>query len=564
MYTVYLDNGNGLLPIHGGGANLATAKIEEAKNATPSFDFTIYPQNPGYEQIQPFISQIYVYNEPRKRYDFRGRVIQIAPAMDSDGTVYKSVICEGFMGFLNDSIQPYADTRQYTGDDSRNGLQEFIDVLLENHNAQVEPHKQIRRGNVTLTTYETSGGVYKGLNFETTWDCIKSKLLDVFGGEIALRESGGELYLDYAESLGTTRATKIELGRNMQSANRTIDCASVVSRLIPLGAKLTQEVTDEQGNVSYAETEERLTIESINDGQKYIESETAVELFGIIYGVQIFDDITEPTNLRERGAAWLAQNNMLTESNSIASLDLSLIGLDIDDIALYDSYPVRNDLIGLNAILKVIKKTTDVIEPYASTFDMGDRALTMADSVLDLDRVYTDIQGDIRKTVETSERLQHQSIVTIVSQTVQTSLQQSEEDIVARVAATTVSESEYQTFKETVSTILQMDENGVAMIFETINESIEQVGETAQTNYAEILKYIRFEDGNIILGEQGNPLTLKIENDRIAFLQNGVAVAYFSDSKLYVTSGEFLRDFRIGRFQAEPRQNGNTTWKVVG
>jgi len=48
-----------------------------------------------------------------------------------------------------------------------------------------------------------------------------------------------------------------------------------------------------------------------------------------------------------------------------------------------------------------------------------------------------------------------------------------------------------------------------------------------------IEKYIRFEDGNIILGESGNAITLRIENDRIAFFDNGVEVAYISDSKLY-------------------------------
>lgn len=72
--------------------------------------------------------------------------------------------------------------------------------------------------------------------------------------------------------------------------------------------------------------------------------------------------------------------------------------------------------------------------------------------------------------------------------------------------------------------------------------------------------YIRYEDGNIILGEAGNELTLKIENDRIAFLDGNVEVAYFSNKKLHVTDGEFLNVLRIGAFAFAPRQNGNLSF----
>ena len=76
------------------------------------------------------------------------------------------IVCEGQMAYLCDSIQPYTAERQYSGDDTKNGLQEFIDLLLANHNAQVEDYKKIYRGEVTVTTYDSSEGVYKGLNYE--------------------------------------------------------------------------------------------------------------------------------------------------------------------------------------------------------------------------------------------------------------------------------------------------------------------------------------------------------------------------------------------------------------
>ena len=63
----------------------------------------------------------------------------------------------------------------------------------------------------------------------------------------------------------------------------------------------------------------------------------------------------------------------------------------------------------------------------------------------------------------------------------------------------------------------------------TQEQLADKVGVVRQT-----ISNIRFVDGNIILGEDGNQITLKIQNDRISFLENGVEVAYFANRKLYV------------------------------
>lgn len=568
MYEVYIQNGNFTQPIHEANVQntdnkLPSGQIQEAKNAISSFNFTIYPNNDGYENLSVYSTRVFVYNTERLRYDFVGRVIQITPCMDSDGSVYKTVVCESSLGYLCDTVQPYSEARQYEGDSTRSGLQEFIDLLLENHNSQVEDARKIYRGNVTVLPSVISDSVYIGLNYETTWDCLKTMVVDVYGGEIQLRETDGTLYLDYAEELGTTRATMIELGKNMESAQRAIDCTSVITRLIPLGAKIVEQVVDENGDITERETENRLTIAAANDGVIYVEDETAYGLYGGIYRTVIFEDVTEATTLKTKGIAYLADHNTLQESNTIAALDLSLLGLDMDDFRVYDRYPVRNELIGLFATLEIIKKTTDIIEPYSSSFEMGANPVLMSDSLVDLSGVYRDIPREVKKAVDSAILHNTNNVYTIVNRTVETSLKQSEEKIVAAVSETTVSKSDYSTFSETVKNILQMDAEGTTMLFQTINEAIQEVGDTAESNYAEILKYIRFEDGNIILGEKGNPLTLKIENDRIAFYQNGVAVAYFTDNKLYVTHGEFTSTLRLGKFQAAPRDNENVTWQVI-
>ena len=76
-------------------------------------------------------------------------------------------------------------------------------------------------------------------------------------------------------------------------------------------------------------------------------------------------------------------------------------------------------------------------------------------------------------------------------------------------------------------------------------------------------KYIRFEDGKILLGEVGNELELQIANDRINFLQDGAEVAYFTNRKLYVTDAQFLHSLQLGSFAFMPRANGNLSFKKV-
>ena len=76
--------------------------------------------------------------------------------------------------------------------------------------------------------------------------------------------------------------------------------------------------------------------------------------------------------------------------------------------------------------------------------------------------------------------------------------------------------------------------------------------------FNELKDYIRFEQGNIVLGKSGNPLTLTIQNDRISYKQNGVEIAYFSNNQLYVPTG-----IQIGKFAFIPRENGSLSFRKV-
>lgn len=564
MYSVSIINGvdQRLIHDHRSARNaqkFASGAIVDAENSISSFTFTIYPGNAGYDLIHDYTSQIKVYNNKRARYDFIGRVLKSSPSMDSNGLISKTVVCEDRLGYLHDSVQPYSETRHYPGDDTRTGLEEFIDVLLENHNAQVEEYKRIYRGTVTVNPFESSDDVTKGLNWESTYDAVREKLLNSFGGYILLRETDGVLYLDYLASVGTTRSTTIELGRNMRSVAKDIDPSGIVTRLIPLGAKMT--TLDENGNE--VQTEERLTIASVNDGVNYIESQEYAESYGIRYATQIWDDVTDAANLMSKGTAWLAENNGLAVSHDVDALELSLIGLDIDDFQLYDRYPVVNRVVGVDDILQIIKKTTNIIEPHSSSFEMGDTVKRLSDAMLDYSADLGRIENDIPSVVASQVSNQTTTIYTYVD-TALANFQVDPDQIWAAVEDKTVVKSDYDSFSETVRNILQMEADGTTMLFQTINEAIQQVGDTEASHYAELLTYIRFSASGIEIGKEGNAITMQLDNDSLDFYNNGTRVAYISDNQLYITDGRFLRSVRIGNYGFIPEANGSVSFTYLG
>ena len=60
-----------------------------------------------------------------------------------------------------------------------------------------------------------------------------------------------------------------------------------------------------------------------------------------------------------------------------------------------------------------------------------------------------------------------------------------------------------------------------------------------------INKYVRFVDGNVILGEAGNPTTLKLTNDHLDILNNANVVAKFSENAIELGNNSYLSEIKL-------------------
>lgn len=355
MHTVTITNGAEKTTIHSDNLDrISGGKIVKAVNAVDSFTFTIYPDNAGYDKLKPLTTSVTVTDDSTGKDVFIGRVLKCPDSMNEQGLICKTVTCEGRLGWLYDSVQPYTEYKMV-------GIRTVLASFISRHNAQVGDDKKISVGQVTVTA---ENDYTYSVNWVSTMDAISEQLVGKFGGEIQLRDQDGKVYIDYLEHIGHGTDTKIELAVNLKTISREVDETSVITRLYPLGAKLT-------------DSEKRLTIGSVNSGKDYIEDSALVAKYGVISGTQTWDDVTQASILKTKATAFLKSANKAKKQYKITAVDLSTIDMNFEQFELGCWYRVVNPLMGIDEDLRIIGITINLDNPEQSELTFGDKFETM-------------------------------------------------------------------------------------------------------------------------------------------------------------------------------------------
>lgn len=355
MHAVTITNGVEKTTIHSDNLDrISAGKVVKAVNAVDSFTFTIYPDNAGYDKLKPLTTSVTVTDDSTGKDVFIGRVLKCPDSMDEQGLICKSVTCEGRLGWLYDSVQPYAEYKVV-------GVRTVLASFISKHNAQVGDDKQISVGQVTVTG---ENNYTYSVNWVSTMDAISEQLVEKFGGEIQLRDQDGKVYIDYLEHIGHGTDTKIELAVNLKTISREVDETSVITRLYPLGAKAT-------------DSEKRLTIGSVNGGKDYIEDSALVAKYGVISGTQTWDDVTQASILKTKATAYLKSANKAKKQYKITAVDLSTIDMNFEQFELGCWYRVVNPLMEIDEDLRIIGITINLDNPEQSELTFGDKFETM-------------------------------------------------------------------------------------------------------------------------------------------------------------------------------------------
>ena len=202
---------------------------------------------------------------------------------------------------------------------------------------------------------------------------------------------------------------------------------------------------------------------------------------------------------------------------------------------------------------KVMELTTDSEGLEAKNMDLEGKVTRIGMTVQGLETSVLNTMRDINDLRE--------STATQTTSTVQTAKEMLDTALEEYVTTDALGE-----YKSSVSTQFSQNASEFQMKFESNKTEISKVNEDLQEKYEERTKYIRFADGDIILGSTGSEIMLIIKNDRISFVRNvsGLPeVAWFADDVLNVTEGQFTTQLNIGKFGFRPGASGNLSFKKV-
>lgn len=138
------------------------------------------------------------------------------------------------------------------------------------------------------------------------------------------------------------------------------------------------------------------------------------------------------------------------------------------------------------------------------------------------------------------------------------------QEIILAALAEYATTSDLESLKETISSQLSVMADEIQLRFTQATEQIQNVNGDLQARYDEISKYFKFTVDGLVIGEEGNEITLKVDNDRISFLDGSLEVAWITNKQLTITDATFLNSLRIGKFAWIPRRSGNLSLVKVG
>ena len=349
------------------GAPRISGTMSFGINTIDKFEFAILPNNPGYTKIHAYKTLVKVLNVRTQKIAFMGRVLIPNDSMSADGLVSNSVICESELGYLNDSMQEYGEYHNIT-------VRDYLSMIIENHNAQVEESKRFTVGIVTVT--DGNDSLYRYLSYDKTFKVIQDDLIGTLGGELVVRYEDGVRYLDYLARSGERKQTRIQLAKNLKSIDREQDPTQIVTRLFVYGKKLT-------------DSDERISIADVNDGKNYIDDVVAMAEYGIICGKVEFDDVESPENLLHKGQAHQTNINKVSQKNKITALDLSVIGLDIDEFEVGNEHPVDNAIMQMHdEYLRIVEKSVSINAPQLSSITVGEKFADIKTYQMDTKKQY--------------------------------------------------------------------------------------------------------------------------------------------------------------------------------
>lgn len=424
---------------------------------------------------------------------------------------------EGIMAALNDSIiPPFNFPEGFTEDASYNAaaasgnvVEFFFRWILSQHNAQVSAEQQILPGVCTVAdpnNYITRGST----DYLTTMEAIRGKLSESsLGGNLLIRYENDGNYLDYYAELPLTNTQTVEFAENLLDLSSEVDGTSIYTAILPEGKDGLAI-----GNLPDGD----LTDDLVKSG-KIIYSKSGVATYGRITRHIKWDDVTAAANLQTKAKAALADNGLsMPETITCKAVDLGWQE-GIQHFRVGRMTALLSTPHGYSASYPLMELAPDILDPGNTQITLGGTSRTYTGSQIDADRKTNErIENTRAELIERVEDSTGQITQTTTQQI--TDLQQNVNSIILSALENYVETRDFGSYKEEVSTRLSVLTDQLGIDITKVTERIDNVDGDLQAKYESITKAFHFTDDGLIIGESGNEILLRLDNDVLQFVRN--------------------------------------------
>lgn len=347
---------------------LISGKLKQTINEIWTFEFAIPYNHQYYSDLKFITGLVEVVNLKDGEREFLGRILIQTGEMSGSGNFSRSFICEDLLGYLHDTAQEF---KKYKND----GPRQFLNAIIEYHNINTENHKRFILRDVTVDS--GSDVPFRYTAYDSTFDTIKTYALDRMGGYIVLDINNSGMYIDWLKEVGEFIDSPIKLGKNIKSSTRELNPEGLITRLVPVGADKDNSTGREEETGQYV-TRERVTIESVNGGVRYLEDSELVREFGVIQKSVDWTEISDPAILKSRGKQYLDNQKLAIASWTVETVELYLIDSRFKKYKVGNTHPIDNPPIAGVEKLQIIEKEIDIMNPQVVRLKVGSSGQTLS------------------------------------------------------------------------------------------------------------------------------------------------------------------------------------------
>jgi hypothetical protein len=486
-------------------------KVHLAVDKAGEMSFLLQPEHPYVDKIRKMSGVVELTDGATPIY--RGRITR--DTIDFYGV--HTVETEGLLACLNDSIiEPFAYPEDFTEDAgyqeaaaAGNVVEYLFRWLLAQHNAQVSTEQQLKPGTCTVTdpnNYITRSST----DYQTTMEAIRSKLFgSSLGGHLLIRYETDGNYLDYYADLPLTNTQPVEFAANLLDLTAELDGTDIYTAILPLG----------KDGLTIAELSDTDLTDDLVKSGKIIYSKSGIAAHGRITRCIKWDDVTVPANLQTKAKAALADNGLaMPETITVRAVDLgwqdAVQHFRIGRMTLLASTPH-----GYRASYPLLELSPDILDPGNTKITMGATRATYTGTQIEEDRRRDEETNRREENIKEDTRQQLDQVIRSTSQQI-TDLQRNVDSIILSALERYVETGDFESYKEEVSTKLSVLTDQLSIDITRITERIDDVDGDLQSKYSEITKAFRFTSDGLIIGESGNEILLRLDNDVLQFVRN--------------------------------------------